>query len=65
MTAIKDTAGSPLPAEEVATLIEQHHIIVCDSGVAYCECETGEVTLEENGLYECSQYRLTKCLVSG
>lgn len=66
MTAIQDTAGSQLPAEEVSTLTEKHRIIFCeDAGIAYCECETGEVTLEENGLYECSQYRLTKCLVSG
>jgi len=65
MTAIKDTAGSPLPAEEATTLTEQHRIVVCDTGVAYCECESGEVTQSENGDYECSKYRLMKFLVSG
>lgn len=59
-------SDTSIPAEESATLGEIHRIIVCDDAdVVYCECESGEVTRDDNGNYECSQYRLTKCLVSG
>lgn len=66
MSHQEDNIKIILPEEESSTLTDIHRIVVCDdAGIAYCECESGEVTLEENGRYECSQYRLAKFLVSG
>lgn len=66
MSHQEDTSKTILPEEEVSTLTDLHRIVVCDdAGIAYCECESGEVNLDETGNYECSQYRLMKSLVSG